>query len=507
MLHIKDLSVYLKTDLRLIIDNLNLSIKNKEKLALVGEEGNGKSTLLKAIYNIDSLKNYAEITGSINKNTEVISYLEQTLSYKDLLLSTEKYLFDSSSEDFFDYNLYYELIRDLGFNEKLIKKDVLLKNLSGGERIKFLLLTCLMKRPSILLLDEPSNDLDIAGLVWLENFINKSNLTIIYVSHDIELLKNTATSILLFEQLNKRRVSKITYYGVGYIEFKSRYINEFNKLTSLSINEKKRLGNKEEKARKVYQKVKHAQQTISRADPAGAKNLKDKMHVVKAHNKLLEKERKNLTKKPDKEESLNIIFPDIYYPVSKEVINISILKLYAGDNLLSENIHLTINGPKKVAITGSNGVGKTTLLKEIIKELDKKHVNYGYMPQIYLDELNIDTSVVDYLSSSYTKSEHTKIISYLASLNFNLEETAHSLLSLSGGQKAKVFFVKMLLMSPSILLLDEPTRNLSSKSNTAIKEALKLFKGPVIFISHDREFTDYICTDKYILKKTGLYLV
>ena len=181
-------------------------------------------------------------------------------------------------------------------------------------------------------------------------------------------------------------------------------------------------------------------------------------------------------------------------------------KLIIGTKVLSENIELKVFGTDKICIIGENGIGKTTLLKIILDNI-KKNVKIAYMPQNYDDKMNVDMSIIDYLSKTYEKEETTKIRTFLGSMKFTADEMFHNLKSLSGGQKAKIYFLKMILENPEVLILDEPTRNLSPFSSVEIRKLLKSYKGTVISVSHDKKYINEVCDKVYKLTKNGLELV
>lgn len=238
------------------------------------------------------------------------------------------------------------------------------------------------------------------------------------------------------------------------------------------------------------------------------KNLKDKMHAIKSMGKILDKEKGNLREKPNLEESIDILFDDnIEVPNSKVILDLDIEKLEIENRILSRNIKLKIIGSEKICIIGKNGVGKTTLVKFIMKNLEKLNLRVGYMPQNYSDLQNYNLTAIEFLSKDYTKDEHTKISKYLGSLNFKREEMYRNIKDLSGGQKAKLFFAKMNLDKAEVLILDEPTRNLSPLSQTEIIEALQKYKGAIISISHDRNFINQITDKIYRLDESGLKIL
>ena len=171
--------------------------------------------------------------------------------------------------------------------------------------------------------------------------------------------------------------------------------------------------------------------------------------------------------------------------------------------MIDKPISLYIKGSKKIAIIGENGAGKSTLIKLIYEELaSKSSFNVGYMSQNYEDELLNYMSPLDYLAKEIgasTKEELTKIQTYLGSLKFTYEEMNRSISSLSGGQKAKIFFTKLILKKVNVMLLDEPTRNISPLSNKSFIKSIKQYKGVIIAVSHDRNFIYQVFDEIYEL--------
>lgn len=219
MFYIKNLNIYMKKDLRKLIENFSFSIEEGDKVALIGEEGNGKSTLLKAIYNKDLLEDYADIEGEINKSKEIIAYLSQQLSKEELESTMTQYLLSKVDYEDIDYSLAYRLNDEFELEDHLFDNSKTLKDLSGGERVKFMLLCELLKSPTILLLDEPSNDLDMESVLWLENFIKNSKEKIIFVSHDEDLIRNCSNVIIHFEQIKNKSELRYSVSRMSYDEY------------------------------------------------------------------------------------------------------------------------------------------------------------------------------------------------------------------------------------------------------------------------------------------------
>ena len=526
MLIISNLSLLLKKDLRVLIKDFSLTVNKKDKIGIIGEEGNGKSSLLKAIYNQEEASKYLEIKGTINIKNEKIGYLPQMIEKELLEKSVNELLNEKIDYSLLDYKKYYFYIDKFNLDEeKLLSSSLLVGNLSGGERIKLFLLIELMKEPTVLLLDEPSNDLDLLSLNLLEELIINLDIPVIFISHDEHFLSRCANRIVHIESLKSKSEVRVSVKNLSYDDyyqtredFLDKNIREFNK-------DKENFEKKIEKYNRVYQSVNYALNTVSRQAPSVAKNLKDKMHSIKSMEKRYIKEKENLTQKYEVEDAINLKFDNldkgrsgssnskINYLVdaNKEVLDLNIdsLKVNSEITLIEKQISLYIKGAKKVALIGENGVGKTTLLRLIYHEL-KKNTSFkvGYMSQNYEDELLNYLSPLDYLSKTLNvsnKEDLTKIQTYLGSLKLTYEEMNRSISSLSGGEKAKIFFAKLILEKDNVMLLDEPTRNISPLSNKAFINSIKEYNGVLIAVSHDRNFIYQVFDDIYELdKENGL---
>jgi ATPase subunit of ABC transporter with duplicated ATPase domains len=508
MLIIKDLTLTMTKDLRVLLDDFNFSLQPDMKAALIGEEGNGKSTLLKAIAEPEALQGYMEIKGEIITSGEVLGYLPQVLSDAILHQSTKRYFEDRVNWEDFDYSAFYRLLGEIGFPEDRISPDLQLRQLSGGEKIKFLLLCEMIKRPTLLLLDEPSNDLDLESVQWLEGFIRDAKVPVMFVSHDELLLERCANTIIHLEQLMRKRKPQYTIARLSYGEYVKNRDERIVRQTRLARKEREEYEAKMERYRRIYEKVQHGLRSVSRQAPSTAKNLKDKMHSVKAQGKRLQKEGEQLAKRPDFEESINVIFDqDLTVPRGKVIVDLHLEPLQAGGRILSRSVSLQIAGSQKVCIVGANGAGKTTLLREVLREVAARGLNYGYMPQDYTEHMDPQQNAVEFLTRSGTKEELTTIRTYLGSMNFTAEEMYHPLTELSGGQRAKLYFAKMILERAEVLVLDEPTRNLSPLSGPEIRAALKEFGGCIIAVSHDRKFISEVFQEVLQLDGEGLHPV
>lgn len=363
----------------------------------------------------------------------------------------------------------------------------------------------LLEEYDILLLDEPTNDLDIETLEWLETFINKLEQPVIYVSHDEVLLSHTANMILHIEQIKHKTECKHTLVRIDYDTYVAKRLNRLNKQTQIAKSEKRKYQEQQSKLRQVMQKVEYQQNTISRSDPHGARLLKKKMHSLKSQQKKLDN--KELTELPDVEESIHFFFEEVEIPKYKKIISISMKELKVKDKILSKNIEFDVIGNPHICIIGQNGVGKSTLIKELYNVLKTRDdIKVGYMSQNYEDILSYYDKVINFITPSSKKEDITKARMYLGNMNFTREEMEGKITELSNGTKAKLILMKLVLEKCNVLLLDEPTRNVSPLSNPVIRKVLKEFKGTIISVSHDRKYIEEVIDKIYKLTPNGLML-
>ena len=494
MIEIRNLNIKLRNSNRYLIKDFNLILNNKDKAAIIGEEGNGKTTFIKALISSKDVLNYVEIEGIINvpKN---IGYLEQNLSklwqekelreffLKDTLTSEENY------EIYDDYSNLSSVFNSLGLDLDLLESERKISTFSGGEKVKFQLAKIMIKNPEFLILDEPTNDLDIGTLEFLENFINNADIPILYVSHDETLLENTANMIIHLEQLKRKTDVRNTVSKISYKD----YVETRRKIIEKSIQEH----NSETKTKKEsLKRLNKIKDKIVASNPERQNQLRSLI----AEEKRLEKE--SITEKIETEDQIFLKISDIEeIPNSKVILAMHLDELDVNENILVKDINLSIIGKKKLVILGRNGSGKTTLLKKILEILKQTpNIKAGYMPQNYDEVLNKYSKVLDFLSENNTENI-TRIRSLLGMLKFTSEEMLNDISNLSGGQKAKIFLLKMFLDKSNVLVLDEPTRNLSPLSNPVIRKLLKEYPGSIISVSHDRKYIEEVCDTKFFIEK------
>ena len=513
MLQIKKLTIIHRKDNRVLMQDVSFSLNAGDKLAIIGEEGNGKSSLLKLIYDESLVDEYLDYTGEIVKNNACIGYLPQEIPTEDKCLSAYEFMSQSSMFYEIEPAELAQISRKLKLPLDLFYSEQLIGQMSGGEKIKLQLARILIQHPDVLLLDEPSNDLDMDTVCWLEKFICESKMPILYISHDEVLLENTANKILHIEQIKRKTQSRVTLAKSGYREYVDRRMSSFSHQEQVARSERKEFQKQQEKFRQIQQKVEHQQNAISRQDPHGGALLKKTMHRVKAYEARFEKEFENMTEIPETEDAIFVKFGEkINVPNGKVILDYHLPELKIGnlceERILARDIHLYVQGPEKVCIIGKNGCGKTTMLRKIAMELkERKDIKVSYMPQNYAECLNEKMTPVEFLSISGDKDEISRIRTYLGSMKYTADEMNHSIEDLSGGQKAKLLLLQMSMSGSDVLILDEPTRNFSPLSNPVIRQMLKGFGGVILSISHDRKYVEEVADKVYELTETGLEIV
>lgn len=514
MLQIKNLTVTHKKDLRCILENFNFVLNPGDKAVLIGEEGNGKSTLLKWIHSPESVEAYADAEGERICTGERLGYLPQELPAEDRRKSIYEFFCGESSfweQEPGQLNL---LAKNLQLPPDFYYREQKMETLSGGEKVKVQMARILIAQPTVLLLDEPSNDIDIETLEWLERLILESKQAVLYISHDETLIERTANTVIHMEQLRRKTVSRYTVARMGYREYLSQRSARFRNQEQAALNEKRQEKIRQEKFQRIQQQVEHSQNAISRRDPHGGRLLKKKMKAIKSLEKRYEREAMDMTQMPEEEEAIFFKFrQDISIPAGKVILDFFLPQLFSEQDghereeprILAENISLKVRGQEKICIVGRNGAGKTTLLRQIAAELlERRDIRASYMPQNYEELLDMTMTPVEYLAKTGDREEITRIRTYLGSMKYTADEMSHPSAELSGGQKAKILLLKMSLSGADVLILDEPTRNFSPLSNPVIRKVLAEYHGVIISISHDRKYITEVCDTVYRLSEKGL---
>ena len=507
MLQIRHLTLIHKKDLHVLLRDFELVLNAGDKAVVIGEEGNGKSTLLRWIYDPALVAPYAEAEGERVCRGKM-AYLPQELPEEEKRGSVSAYF--SRCDAFWDAEAgeLRRIARELGLPGDLYYSEQTMASLSGGERVKLQMARICLERPDLLLLDEPSNDIDIETLEWLERLIRGWEGAVLFISHDETLIENTANRVVLLEQLRHKTIPRWSVANTPYAVFAAERRRSFEKQEQLAGAERREEREAMERFRRIQQRVEHEQRSISRDDPHGGRLLKKKMASVKAMERRYEREHEQLTEYPEEESAICIrLNRQKPLPAGRTVLELELpeLRTEDGGRLLARDLRLSVRGPQKLCIVGRNGCGKSTLLRHIARELrEKEHLQVFYLPQNYEELLDGEQTPVDFLAPSGEKEERTRVRTFLGSLRYTVQETERPIRELSGGQKAKVLLLKMALAETDVLLLDEPTRNFSPLSGPEIRAMLRAFPGAILSVSHDRKFIREVCDEVYRLSETGL---
>ena len=505
MLILRNVTIRSRKDDRLLVDDLSFTLHTGERAALIGEEGNGKSTLLKWIFDPKIVEGYAEASGQCVVDGK-LGYLPQELPGEDTDLPVCAYLDGACGYYTLSPREVNDVAHRLGLSPALFDETRPMGTLSGGERVKVQLAALLLSRCDILLLDEPSNDLDIETLEWLSGFMNAFPGAVLYISHDEVLLEETADTIVHLEQVRRKTICRCTVSREGYRAYMDQRARQFAHQEQVARFEKADFQKKKDRYLSIYNAVEHAQESLTRQDPSTGRLLKKKMHTVKSMGRRLDKEEESLTQLPEAEWAILPKWePGIELSRGKVVLDYSLDELRIEDRLLSQDIHLKIVGPEKVCILGSNGCGKSTLMDQIAQELlSRKDIRCTYMPQRYGEGVSYGMKPEEYLAPDGDKESVTKARIYLGSMKYTTEEMSHPVSDLSGGQRAKLLLLKAILNKSNVLLLDEPTRNFSPLSCPAVRQLLASFPGCILSVSHDRRYIEEVTPVLYTLTENGL---
>lgn len=498
MIEVRHLTVH-KNDGTELLNDVSFTVGPRAKIAIIGEEGNGKSTLLQIIYDKNMVSDYLTVTGEVIRDHEVLGYLPQHLPDKWLDTIPSDYLLleepgrEPSPQDFNRLALFVALADSLHLTPGFLEQDIPLSSLSGGEKVKLQLLKLMGSPCTALLLDEPTNDLDIATLEFLEEFIQNLDIPVLFVSHDETLLEHCADKILHLEQVNQKTKRRFTVYDGTYRSYVDTRLRGYEKTMQIARKEKAEYLEKKRRLNDIMNAVHHAQNAISRKDPAGGRLLKKKMHVVKAMARRFDKESYTTVDHP--EEAINVFFPKISLPPDKKILEVAGLSLEVPGRALIAPFDLVVRAGDKLVITGNNGTGKSLLLARIYETLkDRADLSIGYMPQDYLRGLTGFATPLEFLARSGAKRDLERARELLGAMKFTREEMLRPPRELSDGQKAKLFLLQFIKDGKNVLILDEPTRNFSPLSAPVIRNILSEYSGCIISVSHDRIYNLTVCS-------------
>lgn len=495
---IKNLSI---TDLKnhCLLEHFSFTLGSNDKVGVIGEEGNGKSTLLKAIYCPELIEDYTGISGSIDTQNQTFGYFSQQMEAKwDSVFIWEYLLKEDIHDEIEDYNAlaaYEKECIAYHIDPQLITRDQQVGTLSGGEKVKLRLLKVLHHPCDVLLLDEPTNDLDIHTLEWLEKLLIELNKPVLFISHDETLLNNVANCIVHLEQRNKKTKCVHTIFRGSYDEYVRTRTGKIIKDTQLARKEKQEYAKKKQQLNDIQNAVHDALNDTVR-NPGAAAKLAKKMRNIKASDARLEKE--GYSHVDTMEDAIDICFPKLDGVERKIILKIEDINIQIENKQFLSNVNLLVKGRDKLVVTGDNGCGKTLLMKYIYDNLrERTDIRLGYMPQNYTDAFTNYTNAVDFLRMDSKKEEVSICRELLGRMKFTSEDMLRKINQLSEGQKAKLYLLKFIHHQCNVLLLDEPTRNLSPLTNPIIRHILKQYDGCIISISHDRMYIQEVCDTHY----------
>ena len=490
-----------------LFSEVSFAINENDKIALMGKNGAGKSTLLKIIAGVNKPS-----TGVISVPKEaIVAYLPQHLLTKDhttVFEETAKAFADIfkmkaaideinnqlTTRTDYESDAYMKLIEDvstlsekyyaieeINFEaevEKVLKGlgferddfNRLTSEFSGGWRMRIELAKILLQKPDLILLDEPTNHIDIESIQWLEDFLINSAKAVIVISHDRAFVDNITN-----------RTIEVT---MGRIyDYKAKYTHY------LELRKDRRIH--QQKAYDEQQKmIAENQEFIDRF-----KGTYSKTNQVQSRVKMLEK--LTLVEVDEVDNSaLRLKFPPSIRSGQYPVIVTDLSKKY-NNHTVFKNANMVIERGQKVAFVGKNGEGKSTMIKAIMGEIDFEgklevghNVKIGYFAQNQASLLDENLTVFETIDQIATGEMRTQIKNLLGAFMFSGDDTTKKVKILSGGEKTRLAMIKLLLEPVNLLILDEPTNHLDMKTKDIIKDALKNFDGTLILVSHDRDFLD-----------------
>jgi ATP-binding cassette subfamily F protein 3 len=511
MVSIEQLSV--EFGVKPLFTDVNFVINRHDRIALVGKNGAGKSTMLKIIAGLQSPSR-----GRVSKPKELtIGYLPQVMILSDTMTvrqETEKAFASTialeqrlaemnsvlQSRTDYESQSYADLIEAMTeLNEQLTviqsqNRDAEIERtliglgfertdfdrptceFSGGWRMRIELAKILLQRPNLLLLDEPTNHLDIESIQWLEKFLAQSGSSVVLVSHDRAFLDNVTNRTI------EITCGTIHDYNVNYSKYVVLHQERIEQQRRAYVNQQKELQETRDFIERFrYQATKAIQ--------------------VQSRIKWLEKQVPIEIDEVDNSR-LNLKFPPAPRSGDYPVICQDVRKAY--DHVVFDHVDLTIRRGDKVAFVGRNGEGKSTLVKCIMGQIPfdgnlkiGHGVKIGYYAQNQAQLLDDDLSVFDTIDRVAVGDIRTKIRDILGAFLFGGEAIDKPVRVLSGGERSRLAMIRLLLQPVNLLILDEPTNHLDIPSKQVLKDAIQAFDGTVILVSHDRDFLDGLVQKVY----------
>ncbi|UTJ07869.1 ABC-F family ATP-binding cassette domain-containing protein [Arcobacter roscoffensis] len=486
---------------RVLFQDINLKLDTGKRYGLIGANGAGKTTFLKILAGIeDATEGEVQVqngkkVGTLEQNQ--FAYEEHTLF--DTVLLGNKRLYDAIKEkeelymspEFtdevnnrlaeleivcveedptYEYDVKItKILEDLGFPAS--QQTDLMSTLTGGDKFKVLLAQVLYPKPDVLFLDEPTNNLDIETIGWLENQLQHHDGTMVVISHDRHFLNAVCTHIL---DVDFKKIR----------EFTGTYDDWYIASTVLAKQAQTDMNKKQKEKEELEKFIARFSANASKAKQATSRQKQlDKLDVG--------------TIEVSSRRDPSIIFKQ-KREVGKELLIVkNISKSYDGQTVLND-ISFTVEKGDKIALIGPNGIGKTTLCEIIVQnvEPDSGDVHWGatiqngYFPQNATDLISGDITLYDWLRSFDRDADINEIRNCLGRMLFNGQEQEKKVQSCSGGEKHRMFLSKIMLEQPNFMVLDEPTNHLDLEAIIALGEGLLEYPGSVVCVSHDRELLD-----------------
>ena len=501
---------------RQVLKSLALTIENQDRIGLVGNNGCGKSTFLRILteqeipdrldteepaisktphLRIGYLAQNAGLDGSKTVHEEMTAafapLLEAQARMRELETAMHSGLTDAQSEEYTRLSAYFEtnggystdvrlktVLYGMGFSEADLPRTV--SGFSGGEKTRLALCKLLLESPDLLILDEPTNHLDFKTVGWLEDYLKDWKGALLIVSHDRFFLDRLCTSVCELEQ--------------GVL---TRYRGNYTAFTKLRAEAKER-----------QQKEYDAQQKeIAKLEDYVARNLVRASTSKSAKSRMKQLDKMERVDKPFSEQkSAKISFTYAVTPPI-DVLEVRNIDLTVGSGVsqktLMDGISFAVRRGEKIGIIGENGTGKSTLLKTLVGDLQpdsgtvkwSENARIGYYAQDHEYEFENDLTVFEWMSQWKQEGDDEQAVrSILGRLLFSQDDIKKPAKVLSGGEKGRMLFGKLMMQKPNILIMDEPTNHLDMESIESLNMALELYQGTLIFVSHDREFVSSLAT-------------
>lgn len=503
-----------------ILNDCSFFINDNEKAAIVGNNGAGKSTIMKIIMGelspddgnviigkdktIGYLAQYQDLGSNTTIYEEVKSVKQNLIDMEQKLLEYEKEMAKVSGDELsklietytnlehrfqllngYSYKSEIEgVIKGLGFTENDFNKSV--GNLSGGQKTRVALCKLLLEKPDIIMLDEPTNHLDLNSIKWLETYLLNYNGAVLIIAHDRYFLDKIVSKVIEIEN------HKAHVYSGNYSDF----VVKKQELRVATMNA----------YLKQQSEIKHQEEVIAKL-----RSYKQEKFYKRAESREKQLEKMDLIEKPEElKNNMTIkLEPDIVS--GNDVLSVENLEK-SYNTLLFKNISFEIKRGEHVAIIGDNGTGKTTILKIIngLVDADSGMIKLGTNVHIgYYDQeqhnLTDENTLFEEIANSYPNMTNTKIRNTLAAFMFTGEDVFKRVSDLSGGEKGRLSLAKLMLSEANLIILDEPTNHLDMASKEILENAINNYTGTVLYVSHDRYFINQ--TANRILELTNTKLI